>query len=129
MEKDMDIIEDFLDRSSYIMHSVTKDDLRELQVYMSKNDYRAIENLIVRNKELEKLAEGVEKIRDLTLPAKTDFIIVMRENYLSYLREDFIPKSKVKELKEKVHRILDYNAVSRGYQLIIDKEFEELLES
>lgn len=70
MEKDIDIIEDFLDRSSCLMHSVTKDDLRELQVYMSKNDYRAIANLMARYKELEeenkKLTECHFKYEEMT---------------------------------------------------------------
>ena len=64
MKEDIDIIEDFLDRSSYLMHTTTKEDVRELQVYMSKNDYRAIENLIARYKELEEKINKLKKEKE-----------------------------------------------------------------
>ena len=44
-------------------------------------------------------------------------------------REDnFIPKYKIKELKEKIHQELDNNGITRAYQITIDKYFDELLE-
>ena len=50
----------------------------------------------------------------------------LRKTKLVY--SQFIPKSKVKELGEKVHNKLDNNAITRGYQIIIDEMFSKVLE-
>lgn len=57
MEEDIDILEDFLEYNAFLENSVIKEDIRELEVYMSKNDYRAIRNLISRYKELEPIVK------------------------------------------------------------------------
>ena len=46
----------------------------------------------------------------------------------SYIKEKYIPKIKVEELKEKIHNLLDNNGITRAYQLEIDKYFEDLEE-
>ena len=84
--------------------------------------------MITKNNELEGMLKHVEKFRDQNLSSEIEYVIALKSSHMHYLKTDYISKTKVKELKEKVHGLLDYNAVSRGYQLIIDKEFEELLE-
>lgn len=44
------------------------------------------------------------------------------EEYITWVSKD-----KVRELKEKVHKTLDANGITRAYQIFIDKDFEELL--
>lgn len=41
--------------------------------------------------------------------------------------KDCIHKDKIRKLKELVHKTLDDNGITRGYQLTIDNYFEELL--
>ena len=95
---------------------------------VNKYEIQAIENLIKRNKELEKLARGVEKIRDLKLPANTEFIIVMKENYLPYIEEDYIPKSKVRVLIEKYRAFGWHNKDDEYWANRILDGFEGLLQ-
>jgi hypothetical protein len=45
-----------------------------------------------------------------------------------YVKSNFIEKYKVIKLKGKIHKLLDNNGITRGYQLIIDGYFNELLE-
>lgn len=45
-----------------------------------------------------------------------------------YVKKNFIHKDKIKGLRQKIHKELDINAITRGYQLIIDKYFKEALE-
>lgn len=73
----------------------------------------ALENLIQENKELSWKYEN----------AKDMYII--KDNSIN---ENYIPKSKVKEIKEKIHNLLDNNGITRAYQLEIDKYFEDLEE-
>ena len=112
MEEDIKILEKLLER----FHEPCYGHICPTELYIE--EVEAIENLInrnkeleeldktntimlnaeiERNKELEELARGFEKIRDLKVPANTDFIIVMKENYLPYILTDYIPKSKVRE--------------------------------
>lgn len=44
------------------------------------------------------------------------------------LYKDWISRSKVEELGRKIHVVLDSNGITRGYQLLIDGYFMELLE-
>lgn len=45
-----------------------------------------------------------------------------------YIRDNYISKSKIRESKQSIHNTLDENGITRGYQQIIDKYFDELLE-
>ena len=45
-----------------------------------------------------------------------------------YVESNFVEKYKVIKLKGKIHQLLDENGITRGYQLIIDGYFNELLE-
>lgn len=90
MEEDIDILEDFLEYNGFLENSVTKEDIRELQVYMSKNEYKAIQNLISRYKKLEeenkKLKELIGLVRKLSngVVTYTDYssdILGPRKNY------------------------------------------------
>ena len=45
-----------------------------------------------------------------------------------YVESNFIEKYKVIKLKGKIHQLLNNNGITRGYQLIIDGYFNELLE-
>nr|DAP17746.1 MAG TPA: hypothetical protein [Caudoviricetes sp.] len=62
MEEYEDILEDFLEYNSFLENSVTNGDIREFEVYMSKNDYKAIQNLLARYKELEKQVKYYKKL-------------------------------------------------------------------
>lgn len=59
-----------------------------------------IENLIARNKELEKLSENIKMFRDNNLSSEIDYVIALKSNFMEYLKTDYIPKSKVRELYE-----------------------------
>lgn len=41
---------------------------------------------------------------------------------------NYISKDKIREIKQSIHNTLDENGITRGYQLKIDKYFDELLE-
>lgn len=45
-----------------------------------------------------------------------------------YVDKNYIHKNEVKQLKEKIHKELDINGITRAYQLIIDEYFDEVLE-
>ena len=89
------------------------------QCEISYTEVKAIQNLIARNKELEKNYINPSKARISYYDTKKGTQVVI---------EGFVPKSKIKELKEKVHNKLDENGITRGYQIIIDEYFEELLD-
>ena len=45
-----------------------------------------------------------------------------------YVDKNYVSKDDIKDLQGWIHQILDDNAITRGYQLIIDGYFNELLE-
>lgn len=111
MEENIKMLEDFLEYNAFLKDANINDDIRLLWVYMAKNEFKAIEHLITRNRELEyKLREKIN--------------IEAHEQ----VQQLYIPKSKIKELKEKTYKLLDNNGFTRAYQLEIDRWFEELLE-
>jgi len=78
---------------------------------------------IDRYKELQKV------LNEKNIPIET---LLAEFDRLEDIEDDrdcnYIPKSKVKELKEKVHELLDKNGIARVYQIMIDKYFNRLLE-
>ena len=45
-----------------------------------------------------------------------------------FVEKNYVTKFGVILLKKKIHELLDENGITRGYQLIIDGYFNELLE-
>lgn len=90
-----------------------------INYFVDLDDLQAIEHLIVRNKELE---------QNYINPSKTRISYYDKGKGTKVVVEGFVPKSKVRELKENIHYLLDNNGIARGYQIEIDRLFEELLE-
>lgn len=116
-DKDIKILQNLASRTKPIAEDLET-------AVCSIDEQLAIRNLIARYKEYEegkdlskKQLIGVEKAIEQALTKQ-----------LPKELEDYILKSKVKEIKEKIHEILDANGITRGYQLIVDGYFDELLE-
>ena len=73
-----------------------------------------IENLIRRNQELEAI--------------EADYVRRMKTSNKLLLKQGYISKDKIRELKEKIHKTLDENGITRAYQLEIDGYFNKVLE-
>lgn len=116
------------------------------KIYDTELD-NALRHLIERNKELERFNDMVNRkvhrllddnMKLLKEDGNTDKLNykyietpkIECEEYKSesFIEENYIPKSKVRELKENIHYLLDNNGIARGYQIEIDRLFEELLE-
>lgn len=65
----------------------------------------------------------------LSIDAVIDYIDILEQlvGDVDTIDTQFIYKDKVRELKEKVHKTLDANGITRAYQIFIDKDFEKLL--
>lgn len=79
---------------------------------------RALEK---ENKKLKKESKNSMKARNII--AQEVFRLQKQQE-----EKDKEWKDKIKKLKEKIHSELDTNGMTRAYQLIIDKYFDELLE-
>ena len=101
------------------------------------------QNEVLRNNERilkEKIEELEKKNKDLCenyCPKYKELeekLKIQTENYnsayedINWFCDKYIPKQKIKELKEKIHNTLDNNGITRAYQIKIDEYFEELLE-
>ena len=100
MEEDIKILEEFLDlaRTRDYKGNLTGS-FDEFELEVEEKEYKAIENLIIRYKELE---EENKKLIETYKSEKT-----MKNNYVQYyqdllLKENCIPKSKVKEKIEEL---------------------------
>lgn len=95
MEEDIDKLEDFLEYNAFLKDTITGDDMRELEVPMSKNEYKAIENLIARYKTIKAQKEAINNKRKELEKELEGF---KDGKYISLkVNEMYIPKSKVKE--------------------------------
>jgi len=104
---DIEILEEFI--KYFETEAISRKYRRNISITVGEDDIEAIENLIKENKELEKYKKYY----------KTEKVV--------WSRKDYISKDKIKELKEKIHKVLDENGITRAYQILIDEEFEELL--
>ena len=135
MEEDIKILEDFI--KYYEAEAISRKFRGTLSISVDENDIEAIENLINRNKELEKLelehqkinGNLREKIKELeknkelkTIKGFEENIEVSKfgewvgKNYIDYKFEyenyqkilaDYIPKSKIKEKIEELERDIE----------------------
>ena len=107
-----------------------KEQKEHIENINKRNSNQRIQNDLLQKKikELEELARGFEKIRDLKVPADTDFIIVMKENYLPYILTDYIPKSKVREKIEQIKMNANYDWIYKYDYQDVTKILQELLE-
>ena len=110
MMNNIEILEEFIEKNIK----------SRLRTELNANELQAIENLIQENKELK---EHLQKYYNGEL-----YTAKQLKNIEKNQRKYFIHKSKVKELGEKVHNKLDNNAITRGYQIIIDEMFSKVLE-
>ena len=146
----IDILEEFLDYYSFIKTAIGSDDIREFEIKISKNEIKAISNLIAENKEKDEEIENQDKTIDRLVKEQEErekythqlesenkeldkFIkegITIEANspyknfQLNYLRENFIQKSKVEEIldKYKYTEIGDSEKIIQFY-----KELQSLL--
>lgn len=128
---------------------------RNISITVGEDDIEAIENLIQENtelKEYKKIAEltkiscctaqNCEALNNAIKNGLENEKLLQENKELKKLenltnesiknsnsiKKNYIPKSKVKELNEKIHNLLDDNGITRAYQLEIDKYFEDLEE-
>ena len=83
----IDILEDFLDYYSYLKTAIGGDDIREFEIRISKNEIKAISNLIAENKELKEM-----------LKHRIEYTNKLEEDLFQNASNYVIPKSKVEEL-------------------------------
>ena len=88
---DIDILEDFLDYYSFLKTAIGGDDIREFEIRISKNEIKAISNLIAENKEKDEEIENQDKTIDRLVKEQEE-----REKYTHQL------EAENKELKEKI---------------------------
>lgn len=103
---------------------------KELENARKINEEHKRENGELRNKvkELERVIDRgwlvyTEKLENQIADLKS----LNREKILE-LKQNSIPKQKIKELKENIHNIMDKNGMTRAYQIAIDEQFKELLQ-
>ena len=103
---------------------------KELENVKKINEEHKRENGELRNKvkELERAIDRgwlvyTEKLENQIADLKS----LNREKILE-LKQNSIPKQKIKELKENIHNIMDKNGMTRAYQIAIDEQFKELLQ-
>lgn len=103
---------------------------RELENARRINEEHKRENGELRNKvkELERVIDRgwlvyTEKLENQIADLKS----LNREKILE-LKQNSIPKQKIKELKENINNIMDKNSITRAYQIVIDEQFKELLQ-
>ena len=105
----IEILEEFIKHYKEVQEKYKDDEIHaeiERSCYFEEVPAEAIENLIQENKELKEKAK----------------------NTMGLIGANYIHKDKVKELGEQVHSKLDNNAITRGYQIIIDEMFSKILE-
>lgn len=110
-----------------------------LKNYKYDNEVKqAIDTVLDYIEELEKenaVKESHIKIVSAYNEELEEKLKIQTENYnsayedINWFCDKYIPKQKIKELKEKIHNTLDNNGITRAYQIKIDEYFEELLES
>lgn len=44
-----------------------------------------------------------------------------------YVNKNYVSKNDIKDLQGWIHQILDDNAITRGYQQVIDSYFERII--
>lgn len=81
------VLEDFLDYYSYLKTAIGGDDIREFEIRISKNEIKAISNLIAENKELKEM-----------LKHRIEYTNKLEEDLFQNASNYVIPKSKVEEL-------------------------------
>ena len=57
----IDILEEFLDEYSFLKTAIGSGDIRQFEIRISKNDIKAISNLIAENKELKEKNKSLEQ--------------------------------------------------------------------
>ena len=113
MEEDMNILEKFISKYNEFK---TKNGIATLTI--DRKEKQAIENLIARNKELEDLYNkekiknrNVEMLRIACLPDNTKMVVMYKDDFNRNWRNDFIPKSKVKEKIEELKKKMEEDEV------------------
>ena len=66
--------------------------------------FNKINEIIDRNKELEKLSENIKMFRDNNLSSEIDYVIALKSNFMEYLKTDYISKSKAEELLKRLDK-------------------------
>lgn len=97
IQEDIKVLEE-LKNKKYIVDKVEGWE----QYLLTTRQQIAIENLIARNKELEKLSENIKMFRDNNLSSEIDYVIALKSNFMEYLKTDYISKSKIEEEFERM---------------------------
>ena len=135
MEEDVDILEDFLEYNNFLERADISGDIRELSVYMTKNEFKAIENLIARYKELEeenkkypikmnneqynKTIDNAQK----ELKEELERQINAREISEKYIEDNFMTRSEVKEGLDNMQKLVDKYYIPKSK---VKEKIEEL---
>lgn len=99
IQEDIKVLEE-LKNKKYIVDKVEGWE----QYLLTTRQQIAIENLIAKNKELEKLSENIKMFRDNNLSSEIDYVIALKSNFMEYLKTDYILKSKAEELLKRLDK-------------------------
>lgn len=105
----------------------TKDILKELNKHKDKD---FIGRLYYKNKPIEDILQILLNLIDKQQKEIEELkgINAIQKYRIEVIDErELISKDKIKKLKELVHKTLDDNGITRGYQLTIDNYFKVLL--
>lgn len=141
MEEDIKILEEFIDNYKEVQEKYKDDEIQaeiERSCYFEEIPATAIENLIARNKELEEDNIKYERANDylqalnrkyyednVTLLRKNGKVDILADNiHFKYIDmvENYIPKSKVKEIIQKYY---DEYEKEKEYRYTGDVEDEQ----
>lgn len=123
----IDILEEFLDHYSFLKTAIGSGDIRQFEIKISKNDIKAISNLISENKELKEDNRVLER----RLRNSNNRYKKLNDNFqrcqiktTDIVNSKYISKSKVEEIlnKYKYTEIGDNEKIIQFY-----KELQSLL--
>ena len=96
MEEDIKVLENFCEVFRMTQKTIDKYEREDYGEIIGQNEIRAIENLIARNKELEIKQELLKILQDK---------INEQSLFINEIKEDYIPKSKVREKIEEYSKL------------------------
>ena len=106
MEEDIKILEEYIKDLKLTPEELLKSN--EVIKFIEYKEIKAIENLIARYKELDKIVKTYNTIPNDYMPNDVKIVIADREYFNNgILKENCIPKSKVKEKIEELEKLKD----------------------
>ena len=99
LEEDIKVLEEFIKYAKNTLNDFDYE--RPIEVTIWKTEIQAIENLINRNKELEE--------ENIKLDTEIAEVVYWESSSVEQIKQDYIPKSKVREKIKKIQELIDYN--------------------